>query len=383
MSAQTSAVTEVAKGLRISRSTLLTELALIQTVIERKNTLPVLAKILIEADCTGKVSIRGTDLDVSLATTITASVGEPISVAVDARKIFDIVRSLPEGDIEIAPLANGYLSVCAGSARFKLASQSAEHFPAAPGATPLEHEIAADLLGRSIDRVAFAITREESRYTLSGALVIIKDGAMSLVATDGHRLSADEIPVASPASAAGVHALFPRKGLAALRKLVAAASGPVAFGADDNQFQVRIGDRLLTSRRLSGAFPEFEKVIPTSNDGEAVISREALDSALGRVLLVSDERSKSVSVEIGEGRATLRAQASEVGEAVESVDLAGGTLSATIGVNGNYVADFLAVAGSEEVKISYRDASSPLLFEPVGENSGRFRHVVMPLRQAT
>ena len=127
MSAQTSAVTEVAKGLRISRSTLLTELGLIQTVIERKNTLPVLAKILIEADCTGKLSIRGTDLDVSLATTITASVGEPISVAVDARKIFDIVRSLPDGDIDIAPQGNGWLAVSAGSARFKLAAESGIH----------------------------------------------------------------------------------------------------------------------------------------------------------------------------------------------------------------------------------------------------------------
>lgn len=372
--------TEVSKGLRISRSTLLAELALIQTVIERKNTIPILSKILIEADCRGTFAMRGTDLDVSFTTAVTAMVAEQVSVAVDARKLFDIVRSLPDGDIDIALQGNGWITVCAGSARFKLAAESAEHFPAAPGSLALEHRISAEALGRSIDRVVFAITREESRYNLAGALLVINEGTFRFVATDGHRLATDEIPVEGPAPSAAISALFPRKGLAALRKLVASATGSVAVGIDDNQIQVRVGERILTSRRLDGTFPDYEKVMPKSNNGVAVISRQALESTLGRVLLVADERSRSVSIEISEGRATLRAKTSEIGEAIESIDLDGGVVPVTVGVNGTYFLDFLAVAGSDQVRLSYRDARTQLLLEPVGEETEKYTMVVMPLR---
>ena len=249
----------------IEKSDLLKELNLVQGVVEKKNTIPILSNLLIESDGSGRILILGTDLDVSLRTSAAAAVKTEGSMVVSARKLFDIVRNLPDAPIRFTQESNEWVVIDCARSKFKVVGQGREHFPVVPGWIESQYRIPAEVLRTLINRTIFAITQEESRYTLNGAFFRLEAGSARMVATDGHRLSFVDrsgLDTGAPADGEEVKALIPRKTLAELLRLTTESDDVVEFARDENHLFFRIGGRVLVSRMLSGQFPNYELVMP-------------------------------------------------------------------------------------------------------------------------
>lgn len=361
-------------GVQVSRALLLAELAALLGAVETKNTMPILAMVRIEADAAGVLLVRATDLDVTVQSSIPATVSGPFAVAVDARRIHDVVRGMADGEIRLEPVGDSRLSISGGAARFNLPTAPVEGFPAAPDVPALAFAARSDLLARSIARTLFAVSRDAHRLAISGALVVVGGERCSLAATDGHRLGLDVFGVTGAGEFRG---LVPRKAFVALRKLLAGDN--VEFGCSEGLLAVRAGSRLLTARLLTGAFPDYEKVLLTGFDAAATVDRAALLAALSRVVLCSDGKSRAVSFAIADGHVTLRAESVEAGDAVEAVAFAGASHEATIGLNGDYVTELLTAVDCPELRVDYSGAITPVQFSAVGGDSD-YRYVLMPLR---
>ena len=372
----------------IEKSDLLKELTLVQGVVEKKNTIPILSNLLVESDGEGRVSILGTDLDVSLRTGASASVTDPGAIVVSARKLFDIVRSLPDAPIHFRQESNDWVTIECASSRFKVVGQAREHFPAVPEWTSAQYTIPADVLKTLIMRTIFAITQEESRYTLNGAFFRLMGPDVRMVATDGHRLAYVERgglqTSANGKSKQGegeeVKALIPKKTLAELLRLAAEHDDLVEFARDENHLFFRFGGRVLVSRMLSGQFPNYELVMPKDNDRAVKVDGPIFQSAIRRVALMADERSHAIKFVFGPERLDITSQSSEVGEAKESLqtDYAGPDLQ--IGFNAQYLADFLNVAGDGSVSFEFKDGQSQAQLRPDAGDEYDYRYVIMPMR---
>src|ERR1700682_662130 len=277
----------------IARNALQRELAFVQGVVERKNTIPVLANILIESAGENSIRISGTDLDVTIRCDTDADeIGEHGAMCVQARKLFDIARLLPDAPVSFKKEENEWVTVECDRSRFRLPGISKDTFPELPGfkSTPLK--LPASLVKLLIDRTIFAITQEEGRYTLSGAKFELDKQGAKMVTTDGHRLafiSTKEVDKDPPDT--GLDVLIPRKTLAELTKLTADFDGDINLGADENHVYFQVGSRLLISRMLSGQFPNYEMVMPKNNDRSAVFDKLGLNQAIRRVALMADGRS--------------------------------------------------------------------------------------------
>lgn len=372
--------------IRVAKAPLLRELTLLQSVIERKNTIPILSTILIQGRG-GEITIIATDLDVSLQTVCAAEVTGDFACVVQARKFFDIVRSLADAEINMSIGENNWVTITCGASEFHLQGQSRENFPATPTIAAFDFGIAAATLHGLITRTAFAITTEESRYALSGSLFRLVEGQPMMVATDGHRLAlatANASVAIDPQAAARVGQLsvvIPKKGLNELAKLTAGESADVQVSKDDNHLYFKVGARLLTSRMLAGQFPNYEMVIPKANDKVVTLKRETLAQAVKRAGLMADERSHGVKLELSKDRMELSAQATEVGQSREVVVIEYAGDSLAVGFNYLYVLDFLNnVADTERVTISFKDEQNPVLFTPDGDTSFSSKSVVMPMR---
>lgn len=365
--------------LSVRKVDLLKELSLLQGIVERKNTIPILANVLLEAGKDG-VSLLATDLDVGLRSRCDANVSKPGVLTLPAKKLFEIVNALPDTDIRIAEDKGGK-SVTVAADRFesKMQTLPATEFPTPPQeATAVEATLPGEAVKRMIAHTRFAITSEDTRYFLNGAQLVLTEDALTMVATDGHRLAFMSIEMAL-----GRHAktevLLPRKTLNEVARLIDAANA-VEFSQGENHLFFRSDGRLLISRKIDANFPAYERVIPKTNDKRIEFDRDRLAAAVRRVRLLSNERSKAVKFAIGKDQVEITSSTPEVGEAHEvlPVDYAGPALQ--ICFNADYVDNFLGVVETESVELEFKDEMSQAVMKPLGATGYKYTYVIMPMR---
>jgi DNA polymerase-3 subunit beta len=364
----------------IARNALQKELAFVQGIVERKNTIPVLANILIESAGEDSIRISGTDLDVTIRCDADAQeISTQGAICVQARKLFDIARLLPDAQVSFRKEENEWVTVECDRSKFRLPGVSKETFPELPGfkSTPLK--LPASVLKLLIERTIFAITQEEGRYTLSGAKFELDKKNVKMVTTDGHRLAYVSTS-AGEVSDGGLDVLIPRKTLAELIKLTSDFDGDINLGADENHVYFQVGSRLLISRMLTGQFPNYEMVMPKNNDRSAVFDTQSLNQAIRRVALMADDRSHSIRLHLSKEQLLISSQNAEEGEARETVATPFDGDETEIGFNAQYLQDFLNVVGSEQVNFEFKDGNSQAQLRPVADEKYEYKYVIMPMR---
>lgn len=365
----------------VSKADLVRELGLSQGVVEKKATLPVLSNVLLEA-AGDTVSISATDLELSIRCQAPAQVTGQGGGTLPAKKLLDYVRLLPDAEIRVKFGETNWASLTCGRSKTRIAGMARDTYPEMPAMPEPLAELPAGLLSSMIARTVFAIAAEESRFTLNGALLVLKPDTLTMVSTDGHRLALVEYP--NPAGPAREHkALIPRKAMVELARLAVDAGHEerIQFAMDDNHLFFRIGTRLLASRKLSGNFPDYDRVLPRSHAHTVTLPREDFRAAIERVSQFSDERSRAVKVRFGDGEAVIHSSLSESGESEESLPVEYSGPTSEIGFNAVYLLDFLRAAQEEQVEFHFKDAhSAGELTPPPAEGGYRYRYVVMPMR---
>jgi DNA polymerase-3 subunit beta len=364
----------------VKRNLLLNELNLVQGVIEKKSTIPILSNILLE--CAGEhLDIAATDLDVTIRCGCPASVTADGTTTLSARRLHDIVRLLPEGaDIDFSLLENDWVELRSGNSKYKIVALPKENFPSIPESAPATAQVPGALLKGMIQRTMFAITQEESRYSLNGALLLLTSGEIRMVATDGHRLALVSKSMEIPGVDVEVRALIPRKTLVEIQKLIGDQDVMMEFGRDENHLFFSVAGKRLVSRILAGQFPNYEMVIPRDNDKFIVAETRSLGDGIRRAAIMSDEKLRAIRLSCKSGALELTASCAEAGEAHEvvPVDFEGENID--IGFNPVYLLDFLGVCGSDSVSIAIKDSETQGLFRPVGGSDLDYRYVVMPMK---
>ena len=352
----------------------------VQEAVEKKSTIPILSHVLVEA-CTTGLRLAATDLEVGIRTFCPAQVKAPSSVAVPARRLLEIVRSLPEVEVRVRALENHWLQVSACRSIFKLAALAKDTFPALPDVPKALAEVPAGVLAGLIDRTAFAISIQESRYTLNGALLLLKPGSVEMVATDGHRL-----PVAArDAEIVGLKSderlLVPKRAVVGLRRMANAQQADtfIHIAKDDSHLFFTAGDSILITRIISGQFPNYEAVLPKSNTITATLDAAALRESLRRVALLASEQTHAVCLALESGRLTLSTSGGDAGEASESLDVAYSGEPLRVGFNASFLLDMLGVVKNGDVEIALKDPESAVEFRPT-DQTYRYRYVAMPMR---
>src|SRR5690242_4052046 len=366
----------------ISKFELLRELTATQGVVERKTTIPILSNYLFEAGG-DKLSLTATDLDLSLRTSCSAKVKKEGACTVPARKLHDYVKLLPDADITIKLLENHWVSIRCGRSNTKMVGMARSNFPTLPVfPTAGVVKIPAQILRGMIARTGFAIANEESRYTLNGALMILKPESITMVATDGHRLAHVERAGQKFEGVSGeMKTLVPKKAMDELKVLLDSSdSDSIEFAKDDSTLFFRIGARLLTSRQLTGQFPNFEAVLPKDNNKSIALHGDELGSAISRVAQFADERSRAVRLKLEKGEIKLSASSTETGESEDSIETDYNGEPLTIGFNAQYITDFLKAAGAGDVRLELKDAQSAGQLRPADGEDYKYRYIVMPMR---
>jgi len=366
----------------VSKLELLRELTATQGVVERKTTIPILSNYLFDASA-DKLSLTATDLDLSLRTSCAAKVKKEGACTIPARKLHDYVKLLPDADITIKLLENHWVSIRCGRSNTKMVGMARSNFPSLPAfPTTGTVKIPAQILRGMIAKTGFAIATEESRYTLNGALMVVKAESITMVATDGHRLSHIERAGAKFEGVSGeMKTLVPKKAMDELKSLLDSTDAEhIEFAKDESTLYFRIGGRLLTSRQLTGQFPNFEAVLPKDNNKSVNVHGDELAAAISRVAQFADERSRAVRMRLEKGELKLSASSTETGESEDSleVDYDGETL--TIGFNAQYLLDFLKATGSGDVKLEFKDSQSAGQMRPADDQDYKYRYIVMPMR---
>lgn len=364
----------------VTKNVLLKELNLLQGIVEKKSTIPILSNVLIETG-DSKISLVATDLDVSLQTECAAETTRPGSVVLQARKLFDIVRNLPDAEINFTKEDNDWVRILCASSDFRIVGQAKEHFPSTPKSEKGGVVIPATVLNSLISRTVFAITQEESRYALNGSLLLLSEGKLQMVATDGHRLAlaASDIEQASD-RADQLKVIVPKKALVELAKLTAGAEENLDLSRDENHLYFEIQNRNLTSRMLAGQFPNYELVLPKNNDKSVTLNVDKITQAIRRAALMADERSHGVKVDLTNNQLSITSQSADVGEAKEVIPIDYNGENLSIGFNAQYLLDFLGVVGTDEVAFEFKDEQSPALLRPSGDGHADYKYVIMPMR---
>jgi DNA polymerase III subunit beta len=368
----------------VRKTDLLRELQLFQGIVERKNTIPILANVLIEASG-DEVKLLATDLEVGLRSKCAASVGKSGSLTLPAKKLYEIVKALPETDVRIEQDKNG-VKVAADRFDSRMQTLPRDDFPTLPESSGSESAmLSRDVMRQMVTKTQFAITGEDTRYFLNGALFILRPDSMSLVSTDGHRLALVTVP-RDKAKSKGkpaeeeVRRILPRKTLLELGRLLAESEGDIRYEAGDNHLFFDIGGRLLISRMIDGQFPAFERVIPKNNDKRVEFDRDRLTNAVRRVALLSNERSRAVKFQIENGKVEIASSSPEFGEAKEVLVVDYGGTPVTICFNAQYVLDFLSVADTDGVSLEFKDEMSQAVMKPLNADGYEYTYVIMPMR---
>ncbi len=361
----------------IQREALLKPLQQVVGVVERRQTLPVLANLLVQAQ-DGKVAFTGTDLEVEMIASIAVEGANDGEVTIPARKLFDIVRALPDG-VHIDLALNGErVALKAGRSRFTLATLPASEFPTIEDIELVERvSLPEAVLKDLMDRTAFAMANQDVRYYLNGMLLDLNEDTLRCVATDGHRLALAETALSSGVGSRR-QIIIPRKGVMELIGLFEAGEGEVELEFGRNHLRVRRGDVTFTSKLIDGRFPDYEAVIPIGADQEVELPRDALRASLQRAAILSNEKYRGVRLEVSPGKLCIMAHNPEQEEAVEELEAETTVDDLAVGFNVGYLMDALGALAGEKVKVNLRDAQSSCLLQ--SSEDDRIRHVIMPLR---
>ena len=371
---------------KIERATLLRCLSHVQSVVERRNTIPILSNVLIEADASGLVKVMATDLDLQVTESMKAnSVETAGAITVSAHLLFDIARKLPDGSEVSLEAADNRMAVRAGRSRFQLPTLPRDDFPViVEGDLPTSFELPAKLLAEMIDRTRFAISTEETRYYLNGIFLHVSDDekpVLKAAATDGHRLA--RFTIDRPEGAEGMpDVIIPRKAVGELRKLLEeAADGNVQIDLSPSKIRFTLGGEggvVLTSKLIDGTFPDYNRVIPTGNDKLLKVDPKAFFAGVDRVATIATEKTRAVKMGLEADKVTLTVTSPDNGNASEEVSGEYSSEALEIGFNAAYLKDVLSQIDSDLVELHFADAGAPTLIRQ-NENSPAL-YVLMPMR---
>lgn len=375
--------------LTVGKADLQKELQLCQGVVEKRSTIPILSNVLLKA-ADGKLQVAATDLDVTILTSCPAKITTPGGVTLEARRLFDIVRSLPDEDVHIALQENNQMLIESGTAKFRLLGLPAEDYPTLPTVNVTEgYIIPLDELKTMVAKVKFAITHEETRFQLNGALLKMQPQKMEMVATDGHRMALINFPYASAGNGRKkgneLTILIPRKALDEILRLEAGEEGNVLFGVSDNQLFFDAADRRLMARMIDVNFPNYMEVISRDNDRHVMVDRERLLSTIKRISLVANERTRAVRFDFAPGKLTVSSTNPELGDARETVPIDYAGQPFFVGLNAAYVMDFLSATDTPSVSLDLKDENSQCIGRPASTAEDLpydYLYVVMPMRLA-
>ena len=367
----------------VERATLLKCLAHIQSVVERRNTIPILSNVLIEATAEGTLKLMATDLDLQINESIAAAVDQPGATTVSAHTLFDIARKLPEGSQVQLAASEGRMSIVAGRARFSLGTLPRDDFPViAEGELPTQFELPAETLKQIIDKTRFAISTEETRYYLNGIFLHVADGdssnpVLKAAATDGHRLARVTLP--RPEGAESMpDVIVPRKCIGELRKLLDEVDGSVGVSLSPTKIRFDLGQAILTSKLIDGTFPDYSRVIPTGNDKILKIDPKSFMEGVDRVSTIATEKTRAVKMALDRDKITLSVTSPENGTAAEEVPGDYVALPFEIGFNSRYLMDILAQIDGDMVEVHLADAAAPTLIRENDKSPALY--VLMPMR---
>ena len=366
----------------IERATLLKGLSHVQSVVERRNTIPILSNVLIEADAAGALKLMATDLDLQINESIAAAVDQAGATTVSAHTLFDIARKLPEGSQVQITAAEGRMTIVAGRARFSLGTLPRDDFPViAEGELPTAFELPAETLKQIIDKTRFAISTEETRYYLNGIFLHVADAdgepTLKAAATDGHRLA--RVTVKRPEGAEGMpDVIVPRKCVAELRKLLDEVDGSVGVSLSATKIRFDLGQAILTSKLIDGTFPDYSRVIPTANDKILKLDPKSFMQGVDRVSTIATEKTRAVKMALDRDRITLSVTSPENGTAAEEVPGDYSAAGFEIGFNSRYLMDILGQIDGDLVEVHLADAAAPTLIRE--NDKAPALYVLMPMR---
>lgn len=361
----------------IQREKLLVPITQAVGVVERRQTLPVLANFLISAG-DGRISITGTDMEVELVTSVEADVGSPGDTTAPARKLVDIVRMLPEGVNITALLEGDKLHISSGRGRYTLSTLPATEFPATDQVETLETlKIEEKRLKRLLDKTSFAMANQDVRYYLNGLLFDFHDGSLSTVATDGHRLAICDLDMPLEVSE-DRQLIVPRKGVIELSRMLDDSDNVIEVALGRNHIRLVKGNTIFTSKLIDGRFPEYRAVIPAGTDRHIKVDRDAFTHALQRASILSNEKYRGVRLEASGNTLKIIAHNPQQEEAVEDIEVELNFDQIAIGFNVTYLLDALTAIDADAVVMELRDANSSCLL--VADGGGSDRHVIMPLK---
>ncbi|MEZ0496044.1 DNA polymerase III subunit beta [Sphingomonas sp. IW22] len=370
----------------IERATLLRALSHVQSVVERRNTIPILSNVLIDAQASGSIRLMATDLDLQIDETISAAVDQAGATTVSAHTLFDIARKLPEGAQVELTAAEGRLTIVAGRARFQLATLPRDDFPViAEGELPTQFELPAEALKAIIDKTRFAISTEETRYYLNGIFLHVADdggpaggqAVLKAAATDGHRLA--RVTIARPEGAEAMpDVIVPRKCVAELRKLLDEVDASVGVSLSASKIRFDLGQAILTSKLIDGTFPDYSRVIPTANDKLLKLDPKSFMDGVDRVSTIATEKTRAVKMAVDRDKITLSVTSPENGAAAEEVPGEYTSLPLEIGFNSRYLLDILHQIEGDVVEVHLADASAPTLIRENDKSPALY--VLMPMR---
>jgi DNA polymerase-3 subunit beta len=364
----------------VRKNDLLRELQLFQGIVERKNTIPILANVLLDAR-DGEVKFLATDLEVGLRSRCEATVNKPGMLTLPAKKLYEIVKQLPDTDIRIAEDKSG-VKVAADRFDSRMQTLPKDDFPTLPeGGVAATAMLPRSALKEMVAKTQFAITGEDTRYFLNGAQFVLKPDSMTLVATDGHRLALVTVKREGvDPDTPEVKAILPKKTLGELGRLLAEGDGAVSYERGENHLFFDVGGRKLISRMIDGQFPAYERVIPKGNDKHIEFERERLTNAVRRVQTLSNERSRAVKFLVDKGKVEVTSSSPEFGEAHETIPVDYSGPAMQICFNAQYVLDFLSVVSTDVVALELKDEVSQAMMTPVGAEGYDYTYVIMPMR---
>jgi DNA polymerase III subunit beta len=374
--------------LTVGKADLQKELQLCQGVVEKRSTIPILSNVLLRA-ADGRLQIAATDLDVTILSSCAARVTTAGGVTIEAKRLFDVVRSMPDEDVHIALQENNSVLIESGTAKFRLLGLPAEDYPTLPTVNSTEaYSIPLDELKTMVGKVKFAITHEETRFQLNGALLKVQPNKLEMVATDGHRMALINFPSAITGKSkkgTDLTILIPRKALDEILRLESGEEGTVRFGVSENQLFFEAGDRRLLARMIDVNFPNYMEVISRDNDRRVMVDRERLLSTIKRVSLVANERTRAVRFDFAPGKLTVSSTNPELGDARETVPIDYAGQPFFVGLNAAYVMDFLSATDTPTVSLDLKDENSQCIGRPATAAEDLpydYLYVVMPMRLA-
>jgi len=360
----------------IDRTAFLSELNHLQGVAGAKQVIPILSHVLIETR-TDRITMRATNLDLTITTACDARVREEGSICLPARKLTEIVKSLSPGEVEIKVNGLYQATITSNGSRFKLKGVKAEDFPERKEFEGEFAEIPASIFSRFIPRVIHAVGNDESRYALNGAKLELSGERIRMVATDGHRLALVERDAQFSAE---FDVLVPRKTLAELAKLCAGLDGPMQVGKAENHLHFKLGKREVVSCLLSGQYPDYANVLPKENHNRFTVGRDLIHPAIKRVALMADEKQHAIKLEIGDCKLHVSSQTAEIGEAGETILIGYDGLKITAGFNATYLNDFFNAVEEDEILFEFKTGDTQAQFSTVTSSCDRFVGIVMPMR---